>query len=152
MSSRVLMWEVLYQRSIKLEGNLWRPLQNHLLGGKAHTIWNVATRLLVICHLDSLAFTLCCALPLHLVHNPDTLHKNIKNKSENIQSIFTFFFVSMFFIFEGCILLRLLLQSLGAPSIATVFFNVIFITISYPLHVSTPTGHLHEELFSSFSS
>jgi hypothetical protein len=34
----------------------------------------------------------------------------------------------MIFIFEGCILLRLLLQSFGEPSIATVFFN-LFITI-----------------------
>jgi hypothetical protein len=32
--------------------------------------------------------------------------------------------------------------SLGMPSVATVFFPNVFITISYPLHVSAPMGHL----------
>jgi hypothetical protein len=60
-----------------------------------------------------------------------------------------------FFIFEVSILLRLLLQSFRVPSIATVLSNVFFIftryssladsdhgVITYPLHVSAPTGHL----------
>jgi hypothetical protein len=80
-SSRVSTCEVLYRRSIKVESNLWLPLQNHLLGGEPHRIWNVATRPLLICQLNSLALISCCALPLHLEHNPDTHHKNIKNNS-----------------------------------------------------------------------
>jgi hypothetical protein len=31
---------------------------------------------------------------------------------------------------------------LGAPTIATVFFRMFFITITYPLHVLAPMGHL----------
>jgi hypothetical protein len=47
------------------------------------------------------------------------------------------------FIFEGCILLRLLLQSFWVPSIATVLLEWFFIiTITYPLHVSALTVHL----------
>jgi hypothetical protein len=39
-----------------------------------------------------------------------------------------------------------ILQYLGVPSIATVFFFLcVFITVSYPLSVSAPMGHLHME-------
>jgi hypothetical protein len=31
------------------------------------------------------------------------------------------------------------------PTIATVFTECLFITITYPLHVSVPTGHLQVE-------
>jgi hypothetical protein len=49
------------------------------------------------------------------------------------------------FIFEDCILFRLLLIIFVLPSITTGFFLNVFITISYPLHISTPIGHLQLE-------
>jgi hypothetical protein len=56
--------------------------------------------------------------------------------------------LNFYFFLEGCILLRLLLQSFWAPSIATVLFEcflITSITITYPLHVSDSTGHLQVE-------
>jgi hypothetical protein len=42
-------------------------------------------------------------------------------------------FLIFSFVFVGCILLLLLLINLGVPTIPTVFFQNIFIIISYPL-------------------
>jgi hypothetical protein len=42
---------------------------------EALRIWNVATRLRVICHLDRLALIARCPLPLHLERNPVLHHK-----------------------------------------------------------------------------
>jgi hypothetical protein len=60
---------------------------------------------------------------------------------------------TLIFIFEGCILLFILLQSCclyyynifgGAVNRNNIFW-MFFITITYPLHVSAPVGHLQVE-------
>jgi hypothetical protein len=56
-----------------------------------------------------------------------------------------FNFCLLFFIFEGCILLRLLVIIFGGVVNRNSIFVNVFITISYLLHGSVPTGHLQVE-------
>jgi hypothetical protein len=53
--------------------------------------------------------------------------------------------IRSFFIFEGYILLRLLLIIFGGAVNRNSMFSECFITVSYPLLVSAPTGHLQVE-------
>jgi hypothetical protein len=79
--------------------------------------------------------------------------RNLLPPSKNIEVFADLLKLWFFFIFEGCFLLRLLLQSWGAPSIATVknFRKILFDWPRLPKIYLTCDGSL-KPLFSLFLS
>jgi hypothetical protein len=79
----------------------------------------------------SFCFILCCAGGFRYGYDLSRMVCTFITTFIRIFSSFSFLF---FFIFEGCILLRLLLQSLGEPSITTVFFSNVFLLLLLHTH------------------
>jgi hypothetical protein len=96
------------------------------------------TTLEIIC-ITPFVDRMCKLLDLFLSHK-FPLSEDSFNWERNIFMSRTVFKI---FIFEGCILLRLsLLTFYGSVNRNWYFLNVLYF-ITYPLHVSTPMGHLH---------